>query len=63
MDSMLHNDNSRLNWKVVEVSLVGVVEESRMKEVKAEMEHNALKKTFGDKKEQKKKKKKRVQGD
>jgi hypothetical protein len=52
MDSMLHNDNSRLNvWKVVEVSLVGVVEVSRMKEVKAKMEHSALKRTFGDKKE------------
>jgi adenosine/AMP kinase len=34
-----------------------VVEVSRLKEVKAE-EHNALKKIFGDKKEQKKKKKK-----
>ena len=33
-----------------------VVEVSRLKEVKAE-EHNALKKIFGDKKEQKKKKK------
>jgi len=35
-----------------------VVEVSRLKEVKAE-EYNALKKIFGDKKEQKKKKKKK----